>query len=164
MVPATADLMRPLDAKKDTAGAPVQVRLRHKVTLKNGTELPSRTILVGQVAPDDMRQQGAVKLAIRFTEARLENGTTVPIKATIVGFFGPRSDQSDAYSELGWGGEENPNTWTDATLQVDQIDAASGTDLHSKISSADSGVFVSTKKDDIKLKRDSEIQLAIGPA
>ena len=57
-----------------------------------------------------------------------------------------------------------PNDWTPATVQIDQENVASGVDLHSKISSQNSGVFVSTKKDDIKLRAGSEIQFAIGPA
>ena len=40
----------------------------------------------------------------------------------------------------------------------------SGVDLHSKISSQNSGVFVSMKKNDVKLKAGSEIQFAIAPA
>jgi hypothetical protein len=162
MVRARAELMRPLDGKKERSGSAVQAQLRQKVTLSDGTELPDGTILVGEVTVDDMQQQGTSKLALRFDQARLKDGTTVRIKATIVGFFGPGPD---VYSpNYPWdGGDQVPNSWTDGTLQVDQINVVSGVDLHSKISSGNSGVFVSNKKDDVKLKEGSEVQFAIGP-
>ncbi len=34
-----------------------------------------------------MNQSGTSKLALRFTNAKLKNGQTVPIKATIVGIL-----------------------------------------------------------------------------
>lgn len=46
-------------------------------------------------------------------------------------------------------------------LQIDEIGALSGVDLHSRIASKNSGVFVSTKKDDMKLSAGSEFALAI---
>jgi len=162
MVPARADLVRGLDAKKAPSGAAVEAKLTQKVTLTNGTELPNGTILVGQVAEDDLQQQGAAKLALRFNQARLKNGTAVPIKATIVGFYSPVDKESDP--EGGGPSDEIANTWTAATLQVDQPNVTRGVDLHSKIGSDSSGVFVSTKKDDVKLDAGSEIQLAIAPA
>jgi hypothetical protein len=161
MVPARAELMRPLDTKKDQAGSEVQVKLRQKVTLTNGTILPNGTMLLGMVTTDDMQVEGMSKLALRFDRARLENGAVVPVKATIVGFFGPGVNGSGSYPVAP--GDQVPNSWNDGTLQLDQIDAAGGVDLHSRIASANSGVFVSTKKDDIKLSWGSEIQFAIGP-
>ena len=154
--------MRPLDARKDQPGSTVEVKLRQNVTLTNGKTLPNGTILIGQVTVDDMQQQGMSKLALRFDQARLKDGTIVPIKATIVGFFGPGANDYDNYPQEA--GDQVANSWTDATLQIDQINVVSGVDLHSKISSGNSGVFISTKKDDVKLQQGSEIQFAIGPA
>jgi hypothetical protein len=160
MTRARAELMRPLDAKKDHSGSVVQVKLTRKVTLTDGTTLPNGTILVGKVTADDMQQQGMSKLALRFNQARLKDGTEVPIKATIVGIYGPGTDDSVVDpAESG----DVPNSWTDGTLQIDQLGVVGGVDLHSKISSSNSGVFVSTKKDDIKFQEGSEIQFAIGP-
>jgi hypothetical protein len=162
MVPARAELMRPLDANKDQSGSAVQAQLRQKVNLADGTELPSGTILVGEVTVDDMQQRGMSKLALLFNQARLKDGTALRIKATIVGWFGPPVDgRYDGFSVEA--GDQVPNSWTDGTLQVDQFNVVGGVYLHSKISSANSGVFVSTKKDDVKLEKGSEIQLAIAP-
>ena len=83
----------------------------------------------------------------------------VPIKATIVGVFGPEDQNAEGYEVQA--GDQQPNSWNDGTLQVDQIGALSGVDLHSKIASRNSGVFVSSKKDDVKLKNGSELTLAI---
>jgi hypothetical protein len=161
MVPARAVLLRPLDAKDDHSGSTVQAKLVQKVTLTNGTVLPNDTILAGEVTVDDLQQKGMSTLALRFNQAHLKNGSVVPIKATIVGFYGPRAGDWHSYP-MGTG-DQVPNSWNDGTLQFDQISVVTDVDLHSKISSANSGVFVSTKKDDIKLDEGSEIQFAIAP-
>lgn len=162
MKPASATLVKTIDSVHEQSGAAVDAKLQGKVTLTNGTELPRGTILQGKVAQDDMQQAGMSKLALRFDEARLKNGTTVPIRATIVGFYGPGRGDSEIDPEDG--GAMTPNDWTAKTVQMDQEDVAPGVDMHSKISSHNSGVFVSTKKDDIKLREGSQMQLAIGPA
>jgi hypothetical protein len=150
MRPAIAVLVNNLDAAKDQSGYAVSAKLQGKLSLSDGTELPRGTVLLGKITADDSQQQGTSKLALRFDQARLKNGTTVPIRATIVGF----STAS---------GDPVPNYWTANTVQLDQQDAAPGIDLHSKIASQNSGVFVSTRKDDVKLKQGSQIQFAIGP-
>jgi hypothetical protein len=162
MKPARARLVENVDAAKDQSGHTVDAKLDAKVTLTNGTELPRGTILLGKVTADDMQEQGTSKLALRFDQARLKNGTVVPIRATIVGFYGPQAGNADI--DLLDTENEIPNDWTAKTLQMDQVNVVPGVDLHSKISSQNSGVFVSTKKDDVKLRQGSEIQLAIAPA
>jgi hypothetical protein len=159
MVRARAELMHSLDAMKDKSGSAVQAKLVQTVRLTDGTKLPDGTILVGEVTVDDMQRQGMSKLALRFNQARLKNGNVVPIKATIVGFYGPWAGGFHPYSGTG----EVPNSWTDGTLQIDQEGVIADVDLHSQITSGNSGVFVSTRKDDIKLDEGSEIQFAIGP-
>jgi hypothetical protein len=154
MVPARAVLLRGLDAKDEA-------KLVQKVTLTNGTVLPNDTILAGEVTVDDLQQKGMSTLAIRFNQAHLKDGSVVPIKATIVGFYVPRGGGWHDYPVRP--GDQVPNSWNDGSLQFDQIGVVGDVDLHSKISSANSGVFVSTKKDNIKLGEGSEIQFAIGP-
>jgi hypothetical protein len=157
MVPVNAALTHDLDAKKDHPGSQFEAKLNQKVRLSDGTELPSGAVLLGKVVEDDMQQQGTSKLALRFDQARLKDGKVIPVRATIVGIFEPASDNSAGYKN------QIPNNWTDGTLQVDQLGVIPGVDLHSKIASASSGVFVSTKKDDVRLSRGSQIQLAIAP-
>jgi hypothetical protein len=161
MKPARAVLLRSLDSVKDQNGSSIQAKLTQTVTLSNGTKLPKNSVLLGQVTQDDMHRQGMSKLALRFNEARLKDGTTVPVRATIVGYFSPNTINTEL------GGEEItgqvPNSWTAKTLQVDQENVTKGVDLHSTIASKNSGVFVSTKKDDVKLRAGSELQFALGP-
>lgn len=158
MVPVNAALSHDLDAKKDHPGSPVEAKLSESVRLADGTELPSGSSLLGKVAEDDMQQQGTSKLALRFDQARLKDGKVIPIRATIVGIFHPVNAAD------GSTGDQVPNTWSPGTLQMDQLGVIPGVDLHSNVASADSGVFVSTKKDDVKLYRGSQLQLAIAPS
>lgn len=159
MVPARAALDRTLVADQVKPGDEFRAKLAKNVQLDNGPELPKGTILVGRVSTDDMNETGTSKLALRFTEAMLKDGQKVPIKATIVGVAGPETTNSEDYPVAA--GSQVPNSWTDGTLAVDQINAIRGFDLHSKIASKNSGVFVSTKKDNIKIDSGSELELAI---
>jgi hypothetical protein len=155
MVPAIAQLTRTLDADKDHLDFTFQAELTHKVTLTNGTVLPSHTLLIGTVTRDDMQAAGTSEFALRLNQAKLKDGKTLPIKATIVDIRRPSSD-NDGYAAS--------NDWTSQTLTVEQLDVVSGVDLHSEIASNDSAVFVSTKKHDVKLPAGSELKLAIAPA
>jgi hypothetical protein len=156
MVPVQIVLERGLDAKKIQPGQQFKARLDDTAHLKNGPELPRGTVLVGQVTTDDLQMQGNSKLALRFTDAHLKDGKDVPIKATIVavtpsGELSPNGAPVDAGSGV----------WDHKMLQIDQISAFSGVDLHSRISSPNSGVFVTTTKDDVKLGTDSHMTVAI---
>lgn len=159
MVPARAVLVKGLDARDAPAGSAFQAKLVQKVHLKDGTELPSGTMLMGTIVQDDMQTQGRSKLALRINNAQMKDGKSVPVKATIVGVDRPHS--TDAQN-IGVGeGDEMPNSWNDGMLQVDQLGVVPGVDLHSKVASQNSGVFVSTKKDDVSLRAGSELELAI---
>lgn len=157
-VPAQAVLSGTLDARKLQTGASFQAELNHKVHLKNGTELPSGTVLRGTVAADDMNVSGNSKLVLRFNTAQLKDGQTLPIRATIVGLQSPGNEEYVATAGFA---EPRPNDWTPSTRTVDQIGVTSGVDLHSSIASRNSGVFVTTSKDDVKLAKGSTVDLAI---
>lgn len=160
MVPTQAALIRAIDARKAMLGDTVRAKLSMKARLKNGTELPSGTILIGTVTADDLNMAGKAKLTLRFTDAKLKNGKVIPIKATIVGLFPPSG--ADGFDNTGAPGDQIANTWNDQTLQVDELEAVSGVDLHSRVASKNSGTLVSTRKKDIKLPAGSELALAIG--
>jgi hypothetical protein len=147
---AQATLVKPLDARKIQSSQQFQATLSDKVQLKNGPELPRGTILIGTMAAGDAQAGGTSKLVLRFTEARLKGGQVVPIKATIVGVFPANSSERD-----------DPRIWTSKSLRIDQTGVMSGVDLHSKIEDIDSGVFVSTKNDAVKLSVNGWIALAI---
>jgi hypothetical protein len=159
MVPAQAVLAQSIDAKKMQSGQQFQAKLSDTVHLKNGVELPKGTTLVGTVATDKMGVDGKSTLALRFTKADLKDGKAIPIEATIIGVAPP------AYGSSwdGSGGQAPPSAWNGKTLQIDEIGVMSGVDLHSKIASRDSGVFVSSKKDNMKFSNQSQLSLAIAP-
>jgi hypothetical protein len=158
MAPARAALTHSLVSDKLKPGDTFSATLSHKVQLQNGPELPSGTVLIGQVSADDMNAAGTSKLALRFTQAKLKDGQTIPIKATIVGIVPPANDTVDA-TPLGSGDEVGGN-WNDGTLAVEVVGAAPGVDLHSRIASKNSGVFTSTKSN-MKLASGTELQLAV---
>jgi hypothetical protein len=155
MVPAQVALTKTLDAKKDKPGEQFRAKLDRTVHLKNGTELPHGTILIGEVTSDDMQLSGNSRMALCFTEAKLKDGKTIPLKAMIVGVQPPDGDvPMEQYQPY-----ELP--WNDRTLQVDQLGVISGVDLHSRIASRNSGVFVTKTKDDVKLSGGSQLTLAL---
>jgi hypothetical protein len=156
MVPVQIVLEKGLDARKIQPGQQFKARLDNTVHLKNGPELPHGTVLVGQVATDDLQMQGTSKLALRFTDAQLKDGKDIPIKATIVAV-----DPSGNLSPNGTPADEVNSVWDHSMLQIDQVGALSGVDLHSRISSPNSGVFVTTSKDDVKLGAQSRMTVAI---
>ncbi len=162
MVPATVMLLQGIDARKMQPGDNFKAKLSSKVHLTNGTELPSGTVFDGVVVSDDMNMQGNGKLALRFTTANLKDGTTIPIKATIVAVYTPKSQfQYNGLYDAGEYPTPVPNSWNDKTLAVDQIGVSSGVDLHSKISSNNSGVLVTATRDDVKLTRGTDFDLAV---
>ncbi len=155
MVPAQASLAQSLDARQIRAGHPLKATLNQSVHLKNGPELPRGTELTGTVVTDQKQANGAPELALRFTKAQLKDGQTVPIKATIVGLSAPE------FTHTGLTPDPPVNTWNSKILQVDQIGALPGVDLHSRIGSRNSGVLAATSKNDFRLQRSSRLALAI---
>lgn len=159
MVPAQASLTHALDSNSVHAGDQFRATLTGNVHLDGGVTLHRGDALVGNVANDDTNTAGKARLAVRFTEAVLKDGQKVPVKATIVALYTPGNfiDNADIQPD------HTPNSWNDGTLQVDQLGVAKDVDLHSRISSQNSGVFVSTKKNDVKIPAGSELSLAIAP-
>ena len=160
MVPAQAALLQNLDAKNDRSGQTFRMKLADTVHLKNGPELPRDTELIGTIADDDMQIHGTSMLVLRITKAELKDGTTIPVKATIVGFYGPKDETLQGGYPI-VAGDQMANDWSKSYLKFDEIGALKDVDLHSSIGSRNSGVFVSTKKDNFELKAGSEIALAI---
>lgn len=161
LVSARVALKQDIDADRMKQGDPIRTVLSDKVHLKNGTELPAGTAIIGVIATDDMKLAGTSKLAMNFTQADLKDGTVIPIKATILGVYPPESE--DAAGNPVRPGDQVDNHWKHYPASLDEIGALPGVDLHSRLAGNISGVLVSTKKHDMKLKRGSEIALAVAP-
>ena len=165
MVRGVVALSHTLDAKSAHPGSQFEAKLESTVHLANGTDLPKGSMLMGQVASDDMNQSGTSKLALRFTQAKTKEGNTVPVRATIMEVFPPKefNGYGSPNMDMGTLWPNTANSEGNAhTLKVDQIGAINGVDLHSNINSQNSGVFVSTKKVDVKLHQGTQLALAIG--
>ena len=131
--------------------------LSDTVHLKNGVELPRGTTLVGTIATEGASAGAKTELALRFTQADLKSGKTIPIEATIVGIAPPVDNLGDSSSE-----QMPPEAWDGTETQFDMIGVLSNVDLHSKIAGENSGVFMSATKSNIKLADRTQIALAIG--
>ncbi len=157
MVPAQARLSEQLDTKTLRPGEQFKATLSDKVMLKNGIELPKGTDLVGTVEKKTAPEGARSVLALRFTQADLKSGKTVPIEATIVN-VAPQYDNLSVISTEA----APPLPWDGKAVQIDVEGVISGVDLHSRIAGADSGVFESARKSDIKLTAGTQMALAIG--
>ena len=148
-----------VDGSKIKPGDAVQLTVSKKAKLKDGTELPVGTAIVGEVAADDMQLTGASKVALRFTKVQIKNGKSFPIKATIQGILPPAgSGPSGTVDNPGY---DSVNAASQPHASVDEAEALDGLDLHSKIASSNSGVLVATSKHGVKVKRGTELSLAI---
>ena len=160
MVATRAALQNTLDAKDARAGQQFEAKLPHTVKLKDGTKLPGGTMLIGKIGSDDMGVQGKSKLVLCIDEAKLKDGKTVPVKATVVGIY-PPGVQTSEYYLTNPAGDQVSNPWHNGVTKIDEIDALHNVDLHSNLHSKNSGVLVSKDNDNIKLKSGTELALAI---
>ncbi len=151
------ELTQSLDARKLSKGATVHARLIDTVHLPNGTKLPSGTVLTATVENDSL-QDGNVRLALRFTAAQLKHGATVPVRARIVAAATGADNDGEPDETL------VPDTLDYVSPSGDVQDVVAGVNLHSQDSSANSGVFVSKTKDDVKLPSGMQMELALRPA
>ncbi len=149
MVPAQAALAQTLDANKLQPGQQFKATLSDKIKLKDGTELPRGTVLIGTA--DNGQESGKSTLALHFTQAQLKDGKTIAIAVTIVDLV-PASNVP--YTTVA--------TWNPKQLQVLQQNVLNGVDLESHIGDATSGTFVAAKKDSLKLAKGCALTLAIG--
>ena len=150
MVTVQANVVKPIDSRKAQASQNIQVVLSNKVQLTNGPELPRGTVLTGTASLSGAQAGGSARLALRFTEAQLKGGKTIPIKATIVGLFPAESLERN-----------DREIWNSRSLKTDQSGFVPGLVLHSNVEESDSGVFESTKGNTVKLDSGNWMVLAI---
>lgn len=165
LVSANAQLTQNLNTNSATEGQVVTAKLTANVKNAGQIELPKGTTLVGKVTQVEKASGSApTKLTLTFDQAKLPNGQTVPVKATILGAY-----------PANYGSYSTETGDTGATMavqprvirsdeQVDQTAGALGNvEMHSAVQSDASAVFTS-KNHDVDLRRGTRFQLAIGEA
>jgi hypothetical protein len=136
LMAGNTELVRALSTKSATQGEAVTVKLTDAIKTPEGVELPRGTELIGRV--DEVKasdKKGPSTLVLTFSQARLKDGKTVAIKATLAG-FAPA------------GGVEELPTAVAADGSFDQEPgSASGVTLHSAVQDKTSGTLTDGRRD-----------------
>jgi hypothetical protein len=145
-----SQLVRPLSSKSATQGQAVTVKLTGAIKTPAGVELPRGTELIGRV--DEVKasdNKGPATLVLTFNQARLKDGKTFAVKATLVG-FAPEGEI-----------QELPVT-VDADSSFDQDPgSSSGIVLHSAVQNKVSGTLTDNRRD-INLTAGTQFLVAVG--
>jgi hypothetical protein len=166
LVSANARLVHQLDSKDATQGQIVTAQLTGNVKTADGMELPRGTLLMGKVDHvQTSTKDGPSRLSIVFNQARLKDGHTIRVKATLLGAY--PSDLGSYYADTGDNGSvlNTEPHFIAADQKVDQEPGLLGGNIamHSAVQSHASAVFVS-KDRNIDLRSGTQFQLAIAPA
>jgi len=160
LVSANAQLLRGLDAKSAHAGQVVMAKLMSDVKTNGQTELPSGTMLMGKVAQVQNSKGAETQISVVFNEARLSNGSQVPIKATLLAAYPPVvtgiTDDTSFFPVA-----QPLHITSDDKVQQDP-GLLGNVMMKSAVQSDVSGVFLS-KSHNINLQRGTRLQLAIAP-
>lgn len=162
LVSADANLITRLDTKDLKQGERVTARLTSSVKTADAMDLPKGTVLIGKVEHvQTSMNKGPAKLSLVFDEARLRDGHTIPIKATLLGAYPGPSVGSYNYTGVGGPYIGLQSHFIPDDQRVDQEPGTlSHIAMHSAVQSPVSGVFTS-KDRNIDLRRGTQFQLAI---
>jgi hypothetical protein len=153
-----ASLDKAINSSKLMQGQMVAAKTTMKVKTPDGVDLPKGTELMGKVSDVQGGQNGSMtRFSITFDQARLHDGRTVPIKATILGAMPPNSSY--------YGQNSFPDSSHTVSMK-EKVDQEPGI-LHdiamkSAVQSNVSGTFMS-KKDKIDLNQGTQLRLALAP-
>ena len=161
LVGVDARLIHKLDASSAHRGQTVEATLTRDVKTSSGMRLDRGTELWGKVDQVQASSNGGPSsLSIVFTQARMKNGKTVPVKVTVVGAY--PSDEA----RLAVDGDQ---TMPPAPRHIDsqaKIDQESGlighVSMHSAVQARDSATF-RDRRGNLKLAPGTFLQLGIAP-
>ncbi|MGH9586846.1 MAG: hypothetical protein ACRD3F_07820 [Acidobacteriaceae bacterium] len=164
LVSADAQLTHKIDSKTATQGQKVKAKLTSDVKAANGMKLDKGTMLLGTVAKVERSNgNGPSQISLVFDQARLKDGRTIPVKATLLGAY--PSNAGDYFAETGTNGNLMPGEPHRISAQ-EKIDQMPGTlshvGMHSAVQSNVSATFIS-KDRDIDLRKGTRLQVAIAP-
>jgi hypothetical protein len=162
LVSADALLVQNIDSKNAAQGQAIMAKLTRNVKEAGQAELPKGTVLVGQVEQvEASNHDGLSKLSIVFTQARLRDGRTIPVKVTLLS-ASPANDGA-YYGETGPLPDVVEEDIISNHQAVDQEPGELGhVAMHSAFKDNVSAVFTS-KDHNINLKRGTKLQIAIAP-
>lgn len=164
LVSANAQLVKSVDSKSASQGQTVKAKLTSSVKTANGTKLDKGTMLIGKVEQvKRSSDNGPAKLSLVFDQAKLKDGKTVPVKATLLGAY--PADASAYWIDTTASGSTlpvQPRTIPDDQIVDQKPGALSHVAMHSSVQSSSSGVFTS-KDRNINLRRGTQLQVAIAP-
>lgn len=138
-----ARLDHALDSKTAATGQVVTAKLDGSVTTPDGLRLPRGTELVGKVDEVKASEKGGpASVSLVFASAKLKDGKSVPVKATLVAAF--PSDEGDTAS-FSQQTIPAPPEQIQANTSIHQDAGALGkVSLVSAVKSSDSGTFSRT--------------------
>jgi len=97
MVPAKAELQKGLNAKKLKPGQTVTAKLEQTVNLPDEPALQRNTVLMGQVdAVEASQHHSNSEITVTFNQAKLKDGTVLPVKVTVMELAAPAMAQTSA--------------------------------------------------------------------
>lgn len=162
LVGANARLVNTVDTRKVSPGQAITAKLTTTVKEAGTVELPKGTVLVGRVDKVQPSTNGSqATLTVTFDQAKLSDGRTVPVKATLLGAY--PEDAGNYFVETGNGGTLTGGLPTSipADEKIDQEPGTLGNvEMRSAVQSNASGVFTS-KDRNINLKSGTQFQIAI---
>jgi hypothetical protein len=157
----TATLDSALDSQNAKTGEVVQAKLDGAVKTADGIKLPGGTRLLGTVAAvQPSSNRGPSSITLRFDQAQLRDGKTVPVKVTVIGAF-PRDE-----AQMGMYDDETMGSAPKRVPAQDKFDQEPGALSHismtSRVSGQNSATFMN-KNGDVRLRRGTFLQVGIAP-
>ena len=154
---ADAQLTHPLNSNTAKTGQAVTAKLTSDVKTSDSTELPKGAVLMGKVEQAQSANGGST-IGIVFNEARLRNGSEIPIKAMLLGAYPPvpyySAGGSSSYLPI------QPGTVPGDQSILQEPGTLRHITLRSSAKSSESGVFTS-KNHSFKLDSGTRLQVAI---
>jgi hypothetical protein len=119
--------------KKIKVGDPVSARMTDPTKLKDGTELPKGTHLVGKVTEVRLKadKEGPSKLGLLFDKAQLKDGKEIPIAMALVS-VAPRWEQGSVDPVAAENGAASAGRVAQMSQGAGRADASAGSDTLSK--------------------------------
>ncbi|MFY9745588.1 MAG: hypothetical protein WA891_17040 [Acidobacteriaceae bacterium] len=161
LVGVTARLGKALDSQNAKQGEAVQAKLDRTVKVTEDMKLPRGTELLGTIAAvEPSLNGGPSSMSLRFDQAKMKDGKTVPVKVTVIAAY-----PSDENLEATYGNE----TMGSAPRHVqgqDKFDQEPGllskVSMTSRVSGHNSATF-SRKDGAVSLRAGTFLQVGISP-